>query len=63
MPYGMGEYRTARHGVDRSNLLVGRDMERLKKEAAAILAGQAKRGGIPPLWDGKAGERIAGILA
>ena len=46
-----------------SNLLVGRDMERLKKEAAAILAGQAKRGGIPPLWDGKAGERIAGILA
>lgn len=46
-----------------SNLLVGRDMERLKKEAAAILAGHAKRGEIPPLWDGKAGERIAGILA
>lgn len=46
-----------------SNLLVGRDMERLKKEAAAILAGHAKHGEIPPLWDGKAGERIAGILA
>jgi hypothetical protein len=30
---------------------------------AAILAGKAKRGAVPPLWDGKAGERIAAIIA
>jgi UDP-N-acetylglucosamine 2-epimerase (non-hydrolysing) len=28
-----------------------------------ILAGQGKKGRIPPLWDGRAGERIAGVVA
>jgi UDP-N-acetylglucosamine 2-epimerase (non-hydrolysing) len=46
-----------------SNILVGRDMDRLKSEAQKILSGSAKSGGIPPLWDGKAGERIADLLA
>jgi UDP-N-acetylglucosamine 2-epimerase (non-hydrolysing) len=46
-----------------SNILVGRDMDRLKSEARKILSGNAKSGGIPPLWDGKAGERIADVLA
>jgi UDP-N-acetylglucosamine 2-epimerase (non-hydrolysing) len=46
-----------------SNLLVGRDMDRLKMEARKILAGNPKRGGIPPLWEGKAGERIAEALS
>jgi UDP-N-acetylglucosamine 2-epimerase (non-hydrolysing) len=45
-----------------SNILVGRDMERLKLESSKILAGNAKTGSIPPLWDGKAGERIAEVL-
>jgi UDP-N-acetylglucosamine 2-epimerase (non-hydrolysing) len=45
-----------------SNLLVGRDMDRLKTEARKILAGNPKTGGVPPLWDGKAGERIAEVL-
>jgi UDP-N-acetylglucosamine 2-epimerase (non-hydrolysing) len=45
-----------------SNILVGRDMERLKEEARKILAGKAKTTGIPPLWDGKAGDRIAAVL-
>jgi UDP-N-acetylglucosamine 2-epimerase (non-hydrolysing) len=45
-----------------SNILVGRDMERLKMEARKILSGKAKTGRIPPLWEGKAGERIAEIL-
>lgn len=45
-----------------SNILVGRDMERLKQESKKILAGNAKKGSIPPLWDGKAGERIADVL-
>lgn len=46
-----------------SNTLVGRDMEKLKTEARKILSGNAKKGGIPPLWDGNAGERIARIVA
>jgi UDP-N-acetylglucosamine 2-epimerase (non-hydrolysing) len=46
-----------------TNILVGRDMDRLKLEAHKILSGQNKPGGIPPLWDGKTGERIADIIA
>jgi UDP-N-acetylglucosamine 2-epimerase (non-hydrolysing) len=45
-----------------SNLLVGTDMNRLREEVFRILRGEAKKGGIPPLWDGKAAERIATIL-
>ncbi|MGD0308162.1 MAG: UDP-N-acetylglucosamine 2-epimerase (non-hydrolyzing) [Acidobacteriota bacterium] len=45
-----------------SNILVGRDMGRLKQEAARILAGKGKTGSVPPLWDGKAGARIADII-
>ena len=45
-----------------SNILVGKDMDRLKMEARKILLGNAKTGGIPPLWDGKAGGRIAEVL-
>lgn len=46
-----------------TNILVGKDMGRLKSETGRVLQGKAKRGRIPPLWDGKAGERIADILA
>ena len=45
-----------------TNILVGRDMDLLKKEARNILEGRSKAGSIPPLWDGKAGERIADVL-
>jgi len=45
-----------------SNILVGKDMDRLMLEARKILSGNAKAGGIPPLWDGKAGERISEVL-
>jgi UDP-N-acetylglucosamine 2-epimerase (non-hydrolysing) len=45
-----------------TNILVGRDLVKLRAEARKVLAGQAKKGAIPPLWDGKAGERIADIL-
>jgi UDP-N-acetylglucosamine 2-epimerase (non-hydrolysing) len=45
-----------------SNVLVGEDLERLKTEAAHVLNGQGKRGGIPPLWDGRAAERIADVV-
>jgi UDP-N-acetylglucosamine 2-epimerase (non-hydrolysing) len=42
-----------------TNQLIGRDTDRLKAQAAAILAGKAKRGSVPELWDGHAAERIA----
>ena len=44
-------------------ILVGRDPERLRREASRILSDGGRRGAIPPLWDGHAGERIAVILA
>jgi UDP-N-acetylglucosamine 2-epimerase (non-hydrolysing) len=46
-----------------TNVLVGRDPDKLRAEVSRILAGNAKRGTVPPLWDGKAGERIADVVA
>jgi len=45
-----------------SNILVGNDHERLEIEVDSILAGNVRLAQIPPLWDGCAAERIAGIL-
>jgi len=45
-----------------SNVLIGEDMARLKHEVARVLNGQGKKGGIPPLWDGQAAERIADVV-
>jgi UDP-N-acetylglucosamine 2-epimerase (non-hydrolysing) len=45
-----------------TNHLVGQDMKRLRTEVARILAGDQKRGQIPPLWDGHAAERIAAAV-
>ena len=45
-----------------TNTLVGHDSRKLAMELTAILDGKAKRGSIPPLWDGQAGERIADVL-
>ena len=45
-----------------SNILIGQDMERLKDEAHNILNGKAKKRSVPPLCDGKAGQRIADII-
>ncbi len=45
-----------------TNELIGSDLEKLKLRARAIRRGEAKKGVIPPLWDGHAGERIAGVL-
>ena len=45
-----------------SNQLVGQDPDELRRAAARILGGQSKAGGVPPLWDGRTGERIADIL-
>jgi UDP-N-acetylglucosamine 2-epimerase (non-hydrolysing) len=45
-----------------TNQLVGRDMARLRQAAARILAGEVRPHQIPPLWDGKASERIAELI-
>jgi UDP-N-acetylglucosamine 2-epimerase (non-hydrolysing) len=45
-----------------TNTLVGRDGNKLRDELLKILSGDAKKGAIPPLWDGHAAERIAKIL-
>lgn len=45
-----------------TNQLIGRDMNRLVAEARRVLNGTQKPGGIPPLWDGKAAQRIADCI-
>jgi UDP-N-acetylglucosamine 2-epimerase (non-hydrolysing) len=45
-----------------TNIIVGGDMNRLRTEIKNILQGKGKRGSIPPLWDGHAGDRIADII-
>jgi len=46
-----------------TNILVGRDSERMRSEVEMILAGHRKAGQVPRLWDGHAAERIAQIVA
>lgn len=41
-----------------SNYLIGTNPEKIKATVRAILTGKGKKSTIPPLWDGKAGERI-----
>jgi UDP-N-acetylglucosamine 2-epimerase (non-hydrolysing) len=60
---------TLRHNTERpvtteigTNILVGNDTSKLRSELSKILAGDAKQGRIPPLWDGQASERIADIV-
>lgn len=45
-----------------TNILVGQDGALLRAELNKILEGKQKQGSVPPLWDGRAGERIAEIL-
>lgn len=46
-----------------TNVLIGRDWELLRKQFHETLNGNRKHLARPPLWDGKASERIAEILA
>jgi len=45
-----------------TNVLVGRDVRRLQAEVEGILDGRSRTSTVPPLWDGKAAERIADIV-
>jgi len=45
-----------------TNVLVGDDLERTRAEVRRLAAGDAKRGAVPPLWDGRCAERIVAWL-
>lgn len=46
-----------------SNVLIGRDMDLLRRTVDQVLAGRHKDSAVPDLWDGRASERIARVLA
>lgn len=45
-----------------TNVLVGRDPERIWPEVERILRGDSKAGRVPALWDGRAAERVADAI-
>jgi len=45
-----------------TNILVGDDRGKMMAELEKIVEHKSKKGVIPPLWDGRAGDRIAEIL-
>jgi len=45
-----------------TNRLVGTDPDAIRRESFAVLAVPASEPSRPPLWDGRAGERIADVL-
>jgi len=45
-----------------TNVLVGVEPGRILEAAGVALAGTGKVGRVPPMWDGKASERIAEVL-
>jgi UDP-N-acetylglucosamine 2-epimerase (non-hydrolysing) len=46
-----------------TNQLVGTRPEAVLRAASSVLEGSGRKGRIPPLWDGSAGERAVAILA
>ena len=45
-----------------TNQLLGNDTDKMQSEVTRVLEGNGKKGSIPELWDGRAGERIADVL-
>jgi UDP-N-acetylglucosamine 2-epimerase (non-hydrolysing) len=45
-----------------TNILVGDDFTHSREAIGRILAGEARRGSIPPLWDGHSAERTVAVL-
>ena len=45
-----------------TNRVVGTDLHKALDAVFSLLKGEAKNGDVPPLWDGKAAERIVGTL-
>ena len=45
-----------------TNYLAGTDPVAILAASGEILSGKAKKGRVPPLWDGKAADRIADVI-
>ena len=45
-----------------TNVLVGTDPDKIRTVALDVLVGKKKTWEMPPLWDGKAAERIVHVL-
>ena len=45
-----------------TNVIVGTDEKKIKKAVNKVFSNNWKKGDIPELWDGKAGQRIVSIL-
>lgn len=45
-----------------TNMVIGVQAERIRDAAKAVLSGNVKASGIPPLWDGRTARRIVEIL-
>ena len=45
-----------------TNELIGTNPDNIKPALDTLFAGRWKKGGIPPLWDGRAAERIVEVL-
>lgn len=45
-----------------TNLLIGKDMDLLRRSVEALTQGRWKTGQIPDKWDGRSGERIVTVL-
>jgi UDP-N-acetylglucosamine 2-epimerase (non-hydrolysing) len=45
-----------------TNELIGTDPAKLQPALDRLFAGEWKHGSIPPLWDGRTGERIVELL-
>jgi len=46
-----------------TNQIVGQDPERILAAYSRVMGGGAGSGGVPPLWDGRAAERIVDVLS
>jgi UDP-N-acetylglucosamine 2-epimerase (non-hydrolysing) len=45
-----------------TNELIGTNLKAIAPAIEVLFSGKWKKGGIPPLWDGKTGKRIVQII-
>jgi UDP-N-acetylglucosamine 2-epimerase (non-hydrolysing) len=48
--------------IEGTNRLVGNDRRKILASVEEILTGHYKNGDIPPLWDGRAAQRVVDVI-